>query len=71
MAPEIGKLNSVRRKAVSAADFMRETTAAPGVIQLQPAVEGVSLLQWLETNKSSVLEKLQTTGAVHFRGFDQ
>lgn len=71
MAPEIGKLNSVRRKAVSAADFMRETTAAPGVIQLQPAVEGVSLLQWLETNKSSVLEKLQTTGAVLFRGFDQ
>jgi alpha-ketoglutarate-dependent taurine dioxygenase len=72
MAPEIGKLNSARRKAVSlsAADFMREDLVAPGVIQLQPAVEGVSLRQWAETNKQSVLEKLQTTGAILFRGFD-
>src|ERR1700755_1042525 len=70
MAPEIGKLNTARRKAVSATDFMREDLAAPGVIRLQPAVEGVSLPQWLETNKQSVLETLQTTGALLFRGFD-
>jgi alpha-ketoglutarate-dependent taurine dioxygenase len=70
MAPEIGKLNNARRKAVSVADFMREDVAAPGVIRLQPAVEGVSLRQWLETNQQSVLEKLQTTGAILFRGFD-
>jgi hypothetical protein len=70
MAPEIGKLNNARRKAGSVADFMREDVAAPGVIRLQPAVEGVSLRQWLETNQQSVLEKLQTTGAILFRGFD-
>lgn len=72
MAPEIGKLNSACRKAVSlsAANFMHEELVAPGVIRLQPAVEGVSLRQWAETNKQSVLEKLQTTGAILFRGFD-
>ena len=70
MAPEIGKLNTARRKAVSVSDFMREDLVAPGVVRLQPAVEGVSLSQWVETNKQSVLEKLQTTGAILFRGFD-
>src|SRR5215216_3274941 len=72
MAPEIGKLNSARRKAVSlsAADFMREDLVASGVIRLQPAVEGVSLRQWVETNKQSVLDKIQTTGAILCRGFD-
>jgi alpha-ketoglutarate-dependent taurine dioxygenase len=70
MTSETGKLNTARRKPVSAADFMREDWAAPGVVRLQPTVEGVSLLQWLETNKQSVLEKLQTTGAVLCRGFD-
>src|SRR4051794_34183427 len=72
MPPEFGKPNSVRRKPVnlSAADFMREVTVAPGVIQLQPPVDGVSLCQWAETNKQSVLDKLQMTGAVLFRGFD-
>jgi alpha-ketoglutarate-dependent taurine dioxygenase len=49
---------------------MGEALAAPGVIKSQPAVEGVSLSQWLETNKQSVLDKLHTTGAVLFRGFD-
>jgi alpha-ketoglutarate-dependent taurine dioxygenase len=70
MPTEIGKLNSARRKAVSVSDFMGEALAAPGVIKWQPAVEGVSLSQWLETNKQSVLDKLHTTGAVLFRGFD-
>ena len=72
MTGEIGKLNTARRRAVSvsAADFMREDLIAPGVLRLQPAVEGVSLSQWAETNKLSLLEKLQTTGAILFRGFD-
>jgi alpha-ketoglutarate-dependent taurine dioxygenase len=72
MAPEIRKLNSARRKAVSVsgADFIREDLVAPGLMQLQPAVEGVSLPQWATTNKQSVLEKIQSMGAVLFRGFD-
>jgi alpha-ketoglutarate-dependent taurine dioxygenase len=70
MPPEIGKLNTARRKAVSVSDFVREDLAAPGVVRLQPAVEGVGLVQWVETNKQTVLEKLQTIGAVLFRGFD-
>jgi len=70
MPPEIGKLNTARRKAVSVSDFVREELVAPGVIQLQPSIEGVGLRMWAETNKQSVLDKLQTTGAVLFRGFD-
>jgi alpha-ketoglutarate-dependent taurine dioxygenase len=71
-APPVRTLNSARRKAVSvsAAGFMREDVVAPGVIQLQPAVEGVSLCHWVATHKQSVLGKLQMTGAILFRGFD-
>jgi len=70
MPLRIEKLNTARRKPVSAANFIREDLVAPGVIRLQPSIEGVSLLQWLETNRQSVLDKLHTTGAVLCRGFD-
>jgi alpha-ketoglutarate-dependent taurine dioxygenase len=72
MKSEIGNLKTARRKALSLSgeDSVRETLIADGLIQFRPAVEGLSLSQWVETNKQSVLDRLQTTGAVLFRNFD-
>jgi len=64
------KLRSAKRKSLSSEHLVQETSAATGVIQLQPAVEGLSLSRWVETNKQYVLTKVQTSGAVLFRDFD-
>lgn len=71
-ADRIGKFKTARRKPLSLAaeDFVRETAIAEGLIQFRPAIEGLSLSQWVESNKQSVLEKLQSAGAVLLRGFD-
>ena len=71
-ADRIGKFKTARRKPLSLAaeDFVRETAIAEGLIQFRPDIEGLSLSQWTESNKQSVLDKLQTAGAVLFRGFD-
>ncbi|HJP93406.1 MAG TPA: TauD/TfdA family dioxygenase [Pyrinomonadaceae bacterium] len=68
----MGNLKTVRRKplSLSGEDSVRESLIADGLVQFRPDVEGLSLSQWLETNRQSVLDKLQTTGAVLFRDFN-
>ncbi|HYK20229.1 MAG TPA: TauD/TfdA family dioxygenase [Pyrinomonadaceae bacterium] len=72
MKSEIRNLKTARRKelSLSGEDFVRETPISDGLIQFQPAVEGLSLCRWVKTNEHSLLDKLQTTGAVLFRDFD-
>ena len=72
MKPKIGQLKSARRKAISVSpeNLVEETLIAPGAIQFRPAVEGLSLLQWMQTNRQMVLDRLQAAGAVLFREFN-
>ena len=72
MRPKIGQLKSARRKAISVSpeNLVQETLIAPGAVHFRPAVEGLSLLQWVQTNRQMVLDRLQSAGAVLFRDFN-
>ncbi|MEN3328619.1 MAG: hypothetical protein V7638_3426 [Acidobacteriota bacterium] len=65
------QLSEARRKPISLSprQLVAETSIAAGLVQFQPVVEGFSLLEWIQTNRPLVLDKLQTAGAVLFRDF--
>ena len=67
----IGQLKNARRKPIglSSAQLVAETPLARNVMQVRPAVDGLSLPQWIQANRQDVLGKLQTAGAVWFRDF--
>ena len=66
------QMTTARRKGItlSPENLVQESAIARGAIQLRPAVEGLSLLPWLESNRQLVLNNLQTAGAVLFRDFN-
>src|SRR6185436_11339304 len=69
MKTELGKLKNARRKPIGLAQLVAEVPVAQNVIGFRPEVEGLSLLAWLEANQATIVDKLQTTGAVLFRDF--
>lgn len=71
MKTELGKLKNARRKPIGLAQLVAEVPVARNVIGFRPEVEGLSLLAWLEANQATIVDKLQTTGAVLFRDFPQ
>ena len=68
----ITQLNKARRKSISLApaQMVAETSIAECLVQFKPAVEGLSLLQWIQSNRQTLLDRLQTAGAVLFRDFN-
>src|SRR4051794_18131334 len=71
MKTGIGQLKNARRKPIglSSAQLVAETPIARNVVQFRPAVDGLSLPEWIQANRQAVLDKLQSTGAVWFRNF--
>jgi alpha-ketoglutarate-dependent taurine dioxygenase len=68
-------LGSTRRKSIrlSQADLVEATYLGPekkAPLLLQPAVDGVNLIAWVESNHSVLEKELLKHGAVLFRGFD-
>ena len=63
------KLKHARRKPIGLTQPVAEKPLARNVIEFRPKVEGLSLVGWLATNRASVVDKLQTTGALLFRDF--
>lgn len=69
MKTEIGQLKNARRKPIGLAQLVAETPIARNVIELRPAVDGLSLLEWMQANREAIFHKLQTIGALLFRDF--
>jgi alpha-ketoglutarate-dependent taurine dioxygenase len=69
MNTELGKLKNARRKSIGLAQLVAETPVARNVIELRAQVERLSLLEWLQAHQAPIVDKLQTTGALLFRGF--
>jgi alpha-ketoglutarate-dependent taurine dioxygenase len=69
MKTEIGQLKNARRKPIGLSHLVTETPITRGVIEMRPAIDGLSLLEWVQTNREGMLQKLQTTGAILFRDF--
>jgi alpha-ketoglutarate-dependent taurine dioxygenase len=68
-------LGSTRRKSIrlSQAELVEATYLGPekkAPLLLQPAVDGVNLIAWVESNHSVLEKELLKHGAVLFRGFD-
>ena len=65
------QLNHTRRKLISLSpgQLVAETSIDGRLLQFQPVVDGLSLLEWIQANRQMVLDKLQTVGAVLFRDF--
>lgn len=73
--PRLGKLSSVRRKAVSATqeEWVKSGLLYPDEslpLVIQPAIDGVDLLAWARSNKELIENQVLKHGAVLFRGFD-
>jgi amino acid adenylation domain-containing protein len=66
---ESQKLKHARRKPIGLTQLVAEKPVARSVVELRPEVEELSLLSWLTANGGSITEKLQTNGALLFRGF--
>jgi amino acid adenylation domain-containing protein len=65
------KLQSARRKSlVSSEQLVAETPVAENLVQLSPQLEGLSAIEWIQANQKTVLDKLQTVGAVLVRDFN-
>jgi alpha-ketoglutarate-dependent taurine dioxygenase len=71
MKTDLGQLGNIRRKPInlSAGQLVEETSIAPNLLQFRPAVDRLNLLDWIQGNRQSVLDKLRTAGAVLFRDF--
>ena len=69
MKTELEKLKDARRKPIGLTQLVAEKPVARNVIEFRPEVEGLSLFEWLAANRASIIEKLQTTGALLFRDF--
>ena len=69
MKTELEKLKHARRKPIGLTQLVAEKPLARNVIGFRPEVEGLSLLEWLAPNRASLIDKLQTTGALLFRDF--
>ena len=71
MKTDLGQLGNVRRKPInlSAGQLVEETSIVPNLLQFRPAVDRLNLLDWIQGNRQSVLDKLRTAGAVLFRDF--
>jgi len=67
------KLKSVKRKTVAGGQLVRESSlGGEGTLPLllEPAVEGVRLVDWATTNREQIEQQLLRYGAILFRGFD-
>jgi alpha-ketoglutarate-dependent taurine dioxygenase len=69
MKTETGQLKNARRKPIGLSQLVAETPIARGVIEVRPAIDGLSLLEWVQANREAMLQKLQTIGAILFRDF--
>jgi alpha-ketoglutarate-dependent taurine dioxygenase len=69
MKTETGQLKNARRKPIGLSQLVAETPIAQNVIELRPAIDGLSLLEWIQANREATLQKLQTIGAILFRDF--
>src|SRR5689334_4842842 len=69
MKTGIGQLKNARRKPIGLSQLVKETSIAPNVSELRPAIDGLSLLEWIQPNREAMIDKLQTTGAILFRDF--
>ena len=69
MKTELEKLKQARRKPIGLTQLVAEKPLAGNVIEFRPEVEGLSLFEWLAANRASIIDKLQTTGALLFRDF--
>jgi alpha-ketoglutarate-dependent taurine dioxygenase len=69
MQTGLEKLKHARRKPIGLTQLVAERPVAANLIEFRPEVEGLSLREWLATNRASVVDKLQTTGALLFRDF--
>lgn len=62
------KLKSVKRKTVAGGQLVKESGTLP--LLLQPAVEGLRLVDWATTNREHIEQQLSRYGAILFRGFE-
>jgi len=62
------KLKSVKRKTVGGGQLVRESGTFP--LLLEPAVDGLRLVDWATTSREQIEQKLLRHGAILFRGFE-
>jgi alpha-ketoglutarate-dependent taurine dioxygenase len=72
--PSLGSLGGIRRRAVSvsAESLVKMAPLFPDgdlPLVIEPAVSGLSLAAWAETNRALIDEKLLHHGGILFRGF--
>lgn len=75
MKPDMTKPADIRRKsiALTPAALVRESllsAAAPLPLLFEPAVDGLSLIEWARSNRDLIDQKLLQNGAILFRGFN-
>src|SRR5919198_994298 len=71
----MGQLNLTKRKAIQLTQeqLVKQNELAPGrtrFLLFEPAVDGLSLVQWSTENRERILNRLETCGAILFRGFN-
>src|SRR5689334_3233266 len=69
MKTEIGQVKNARRKPIGLTQLVTQTAIARNVIELRPAIDGLSLPEWVQANREAIFNKLQTAGAILFRDF--
>ena len=69
MKTELGQVKNAQRKPIGLTQLVTETAIARNVIELRPAIDGLSLPEWVQANREAIFNKLQTAGAILFRDF--